>query len=98
MTGTRSLSPHRRFGACIIATLDERQVGAWARGTRLGGHGTKRPLAVLIATPQGTILRDAAGRPLAPSALDALRPGTLAEFRAGLDDPDPRQTEEETTP
>jgi hypothetical protein len=96
-TTTRSLSPVRRHGSFRIATLDEREVTAWAIRDRVAVHGTRRPLAVLIATSAGLIARDMEGRPLPPAAIDALCPGALSEFRAATGSANQSPEEEEET-
>jgi hypothetical protein len=97
MTTTRSLSPVLRQGSFQIATLDERQVTGWAFIDRLAASGTKRPLAVLIATDGALAVRDMDGRRLGSAALDALCPGALAEFRAATGATQSLEEEEEET-
>jgi hypothetical protein len=83
VTPRRRLSPPRTVAGRRIAVLEEWTVAAWSTDGRLGGHGSKRPRAILIGEAEGVRCFAPDGAPMTPARIDALLPGAMAEFWKG---------------
>jgi hypothetical protein len=78
--GSCGLSPPLRIGPWTLAAIERTDILAETRGGGIGATGGKRPVALLIAGPDGIHGTDMAGRALDRQRMEALLPGALDRF------------------